>query len=478
MDKDNTSGGAVPGLLAALMVLLAAHRPAFRREQPYRRAVALVFGEMFAFARHTVTQGLLALGLTDADWSPFYRLFSRSRYDEEALSRCFLRETLAHSPAAEPYVTGIDTTQIPRSSMKMPGTGWLRAPRTAVFQRGIHRAQRFLHGAWLPTIQDGYTRAMPLRFLPAFPEKAVRAQVEPLKEWAAGLKFIHWVRHELDQAGRQDQLLLVLGDGAYDTVELWRGLPERTGAVIRTAKNRRLRELAPPYSGHGPHRKYGAVAPAPVAWLKQRKGFQKTTVEVRGRWLQMRYRICGPYVRERAADQVLFLIVVGGATWKAGKREPRRPKYREPAFYLVSAIQLAGSWQLPLPAQQILAWLWQRWELEVAHREMKSGLGVGEMQCWNARAAVLSVQWGAWVYAVLLLAGYRTWGLFGGPHRRERWWPGAKRWSLSTLWRSYRAELWGSAQFRAVWTRTADNWPTKDDWLAALPNAVTGAARI
>jgi hypothetical protein len=478
MRKDNTSEETVPALLTELLALMVAHRPAFRREQPYRRAVALVFGEVFAFARHTVTQGLLALGLTDADWSAFYRLFSRSRYDEERLSRCFFRETLLHSKSEEPYVTGIDTTQIPRSSMKMPGTGWLRAPRTAVFRRGIHRAQRFLHGAWLPAIQDGYTRAMPLRFLPAFPEKAVKANVEPLKEWAAGLKFMHWVRQELDSAGRLAQLLLVLGDGAYDTVELWRGLPQRTVAVIRTAKNRRLRELPPPYSGHGPHRKYGAVAPAPAAWLKQRKGFRKTLVQVRGRSLQMRYRVCGPYVRERAADRPLFLIVVGGATWKAGQREPRRPKYREPAFYLVSAVQQGAGWHLPLPVEQILAWLWQRWELEVAHREMKSGLGVGEMQCWNARSTVLSVQWGAWVYAVLLLAGYRTWGLFGGPSRTERWWPGAKRWSLSTLWRSYRAELWGTAQFKAIWTGTADNWPSKDGWLAALSNAAAGAARI
>jgi len=293
MRKDNTSEEAVPALLTALLALVVAHRPAFRREQPYRRAVALVFGEVFAFARHTVTQGLLALGLTDADWSAFYRLFSRCRYDEERLSRCFFRETLLHSKSEEPYVTGIDTTQIPRSSMKMPGTGWLRAPHRAVFRRGIHRAQRFLNGAWLPAIQDGYTRAMPLRFLPAFPEKAVKANVAPLKEWAAGLKFMHWVRQELDSAGRWAQLLLVLGDGAHDIVELWRGLPQRTAAVIRTAKNRRLRELPPPYSGHGPHRKYGAVAPAPATWLKPRKGFQKTLVQVPGRTLQMRYRVCG-----------------------------------------------------------------------------------------------------------------------------------------------------------------------------------------
>ena len=66
--------------------------------------------------------------------------------------------------------------------------------------------------------------------------------------------------------------------------------------------------------------------------------------------------------------------------------------------------QLNDTWQLPYPIETILAWLWQRWELEVAHREMKSGLGVGEKQCWNTRLVVVSVQWSVWVYAVLVLA--------------------------------------------------------------------------
>ena len=46
---------------------------------------------------------------------------------------------------------------------------------------------------------------------------------------------------------------------------------------------------------------------------------------------------------------------------------------------------------------ELLAWLWQRWEVEVAHREMKSGFGVGEMQCWTAVSTVASVQWGIWL---------------------------------------------------------------------------------
>lgn len=476
MQKNSTADGAVSTLVSELMGLLGAHRDAFRQERVYRRVVALVFAELFVFARHTVTQSLWALGVMGSDWSAWYRLFSRPRFEEVTLAHYLLGETLAHVRAEDVYVVGVDATQVPRSSLKMPGTSWLRALRTAVFCRGIHRAQRFLQGAWLPPLVQGYTRAIPLRFLPCFPAKAVTAGVAAMKEWEAGIAFVTWLRHELDLAGRIQQWVLLLADGAYDNVSFWRSLPHHTIALVRTARNRRLRELPPPYPGHGRRRKYGEVAPKPADWLKASKGWSHCLVSVRGRYIKHRYQVHGPYVRERAADQPCFLIVVGGASWKAGKREPKRVK-RQPAFYLVSAVMQDGAWHLPLPVTELLAWVWQRWELEVAHREMKSGFGVGEKQCWNPRSAVLSVQWSVWVYALLLLAGYRCWGWLGGPPTPTRWWHGARRWSLNTLRRSYRADLWGHVHFRAAFTPTTSDWRKTDDLMAALQNAVFAAAR-
>lgn len=476
MNEHSTESEVAAGLLPTLLALIAAHRPAFKQERPYQRGVALVFGELFVFARHTVTQSLLALGLAEVDWTGFYRLFSERRFAMEELWRCLLGETLEHSEPTEPYVTAMDSTQMPRTSGKLPGSGWLRAPRTPVFKKGIHRAQRFLHGAWLPGMEKGYSRAIPLCFLPAFPAKAKAAAVAACTEWEAGLAFVTWVRQQLDAAGRTVQLLLVLADGAYDTLGLWQSLPERVVLVVRTAKNRRLRSLPAAYSGRGRRRKYGELAPQPQAWLQERKGFRKTDVDVRGRLLRLRYRVEGPYLRERAPQRPLYLLVVGGATWRAGKKEPRRAK-REPAFYLVNAKWQQGQWVLPLPAPVLLAWIWQRWEVEVAHREMKAGLGVGQKQCWNPRSAVVSVQWSVWVYAILVLAGYRTWGLCGGPRRPERWWPGAKRWSFNTLWRSYRAALWGTNTFRPLWSPTGDDWTKKETWIAGMTNAVLAAAR-
>lgn len=466
---------APPPLLAALQTLLAAHRPAFQQDRPYQRCVALVFASLFAFARHTVTQLLLALGVTGSDWSAWYRLFSHPRLDYDALSAQFVRETLAQIPAEGPYVVAVDGVQLPRSSRRMPGTSWLKAPRTPPWKPGIHRAQRFLHlAALLPRTITGYSRALPLRWLPAYPAKAVPARTAPRKEWQAARAALVWLRQQLDAAGRVEQWLLAVGDGAYSIADLFARLPERTSLLARCARNRALYQLPPAPSSkrRGAPRKYGERAPTPAAWLEERDGWQETTVAVRGRQIPLRYRVEGPYLVKRAPSQPLFLLVVRGVA------EARRWRRRQPSFFLVSAVPDGEGWALPRPAAELLAWAWQRWEVEVCHRELKAGFGLGEIQCWNATATEVAAQWQTWLYAVLVLAGVRTWGLTDSPLRPPgRWWGGAGRWSLNTLWRGYRQALWGVGEFRALAAPTGADWWQKADQLASLANAVSAAHR-
>jgi hypothetical protein len=47
-------------------------------------------------------------------------------------------------------------------------------------------------------------------------------------------------------------------------------------------------------------------------------------------------------------------------------------------------------------AEELLAWAWQRWAVEVCHRERKSEVGVGEAQCGSAAATVRAVPWQGW----------------------------------------------------------------------------------
>lgn len=465
-----------PMLLPQLDALLDAHRPAVRQARVARRLRALTLGLLCAFSRHTLTQVLAALGLGDRDWSAAYRLFSIPRLDADQRDRCFLAQTLVHVPPEQPYLVALDGVQVPRRSVRMPGTSWLYDPHSPPFRRAIHRAQRYSHLAWLtPPSVAGFARALPLRFIAAFPPKAVQAAgTVAAKEWEAGLASLRWLRRELDAAGRQGQDVLAVADGLYSTQHVWRGLPAGVSLLARCAHNRALYGLPSGGRRRGRPRLYGERAPSPGAWLGERRGWSTTRLAVRGRRVPASYRVVGPYLVRGAPEQPLYLVVVRGLN-RVRRGQHRR---RRPAFWLVSAVARDGAWVLPRPAEQLLAWAWQRWEIEVTHRELKCGFGIGESQCWNPRATVVSVQWRVWVWSLLVLSGYRAWGAERGPVRPlGGWWKGGGRWSFGQLWQGMRMELWALHAFPQEARRMPSNWPEKRGKAPAWQSAVLAARR-
>ncbi len=455
-------------LLKQLINLLQAHRHLFRQERIFQRMAMLVVAELLVFARHTITQLLLSLGRSETDWSSWYRLFSHRRFPYERASGVLFGETLHHVAGDELYVVVGDGTQTRRSSGKMEGTHWLHNPQSPVFARGIHLAQRWFNGSWLLPAENGYSRAVPLRWLPAFTDKSQPTVTAPCKEWEAARAFLVWVKQQLATHGRAGQPVLMVADGHYDTVPLWQALPEGIILLARSAKNRVLWTLPGPTARK--NRKYGERAPTPADYWQERQGWHPLQLQVRGKSRRLQVKVKGPFLRRGAPDRPLFLIIVRGKE----NKQTRRP----PLPFLVNArLDGAGNWALPLPVDQLLFWTWQRWEVEVAHRELKSNFGLGNKQCWQPYAAILSVQWSAWVYALLLLAGYRSWGLTHSPPVPSRWWRGSGRWSLNTLWRGYRAALWGSHHFAPV---DPQSWLTRGDlqWIQpALRHAAFAAAR-
>jgi len=81
-------------------------------------------------------------------------------------------QTIEHLPKDQPYVVGVDGVG------KIPGTAWLPALFTAPFQKGLQRLQRFVDLAWLTLMENGYSRAIPLLWLPAFTQKAFLRSTE------------------------------------------------------------------------------------------------------------------------------------------------------------------------------------------------------------------------------------------------------------------------------------------------------------
>lgn len=460
-------------LLKNLFELIENQEGIADQQRVRERLELLLLSELFVFGRHTVTQLLMSLGLTEQDWSAWYRLFSEERFKYEQASTGVFRETLAYIAPDEVYVVAGDATQTPRSSRKLEGSGWLRNMRTPPFMVGIHAAQRWFNGSWLIPQENGYSRAVPLRWMPAFTQKSQPETVEPLKEWQASVQFLVWLKTQFEQHERPEQAILFVGDGHYDNLKLWQQLPDGVTLLARSAKNRVLYHL-PDDTMHG-NRKYGDRAPRPQDIWQSNKRWQKHDMDVRGRMRHLQVCVRGVFVRKGAPETPLFLIVVRG---KQRKNKYGRTYRRKPLPFLVNTVQDEhGQWGLPLPLEVLLFWAWQRWEVEVCHRELKTTFGLGHKQCFNPKSAVLSVQWSAWVYSILLLAGYKTFGLAHAPDVPTRWWRGSGRWSFATLLRSFRASLWGQHHFQPLCSLSPNDWVRKRDFLDLLKNTVFSSMR-
>ena len=92
--------------------------------------------------------------------------------------------------------------------------------------------------------EQGDSRAIPLRWRPAFVEKAQRTCHEAVKQWQAALTFMGWVRTQLDEVGRLAQRILFLGDASVDNINLWKARPDRVIVFVRTTANRALYHLS------------------------------------------------------------------------------------------------------------------------------------------------------------------------------------------------------------------------------------------
>jgi len=460
-------------LLAALLDLLDALPTGQRRVAVRLQWLAL--GWVLALGRHTVTRALAALGRTEADWTAWCRLFSQRRFREEDAAAATLAATLAHAPADQPYVAVVDGTLLRRSSRRMPGASWWPAPGAPHFARGLAAAQRFVGLHWLaPRTADGHGRAVPLRLLPAFPASAAPSGEPPRREWEAARDAVAWLREALDAAGRAAQPLVVVGDGAYDTAHLLRALPARTVLVVRTARNRALFALPDPDPPRrrGGRRKYGERLPAPREWTHAAGGWTALRLRIRGRERRLQARLEGPLLVQSAPDRPCFLVVVRGV----GHGTPKRR--RAPWFGLVTAVpDGAGGWAPPADLATLLGWAWQRWEVEIVHRELKTTLGLGESPAWSAAGTVALAQWVAWLDAALLLAGLRVWGSGPAPTARTAcWWRGGARWTLAQVLQGVRAEVAGIDGYRPVATAS----PPKPGGLPphqVLANALLAAAR-
>ncbi|MFA6244512.1 MAG: hypothetical protein WC655_26455 [Candidatus Hydrogenedentales bacterium] len=115
----------------------------------------------------------------------------------------------------------------------------------------------------------------------------------------------------------------------------------------------------------------------------------------------MRYKEVGPiYWQGGARRQRLRMIVVAPTPYR--KRNSAKLQYRQPAYLLTT--------DLDDSVKVLLQFYFDRWQIEVNHREEKDTLGAGQAQLWNPVAVPKQPVLVVAAYSALLLAALRAFG--------------------------------------------------------------------
>ena len=170
--------------------------------------------------------------------------------------------------------------------------------------------------------------------------------------------------------------------------------------------------------------------------------WKKTKIFYGGKRRRVRYKLVSDlYWQGGARRRTLRLLVVAPTPYR--KRKSGRLYYRQPAYLLTT--DLKGH------AHTLLQIYFDRWQIEVNHREEKDTLGVGQAQLWNdvsvPKQPVLAVA----SYSALLLASLLAFGAERGAAYAPlpRWRRNARRPSCLDLIALLRKEMTEHPQLTA-----------------------------
>ena len=242
------------------------------------------------------------------------------------------------------------------------------------------------------------------------------------------------LRNELDEAGGQRKILVLTGDGSFCNRTCFGEIPERSVLLVRARKNSKLCFPA----SEGSRRFYGVdkFTPEQVR-VDEKRAWKATKVFYGGKRRKIYYKVVDSVLWETGAKRrPLRLIVVRATPYR--KSQSKKLYYREPAYLLTTDRNSS--------LKQLLQIYFDRWQIEVNHREEKDTLGVGQAQLWNINSVPKQPVLVVAAYSALLLASLRAFG----PERGDayaplpKWRRNARRPScldLVTLLRKEVAEL-------------------------------------
>ena len=406
-------------MLDRVLHLLEGWKPAFAQERTAERAIEQSISSMCVVGRRPIARSIAVRqrDYSDCSWAADYKLFSRAPWEAQDLFVPILQGALALCDS-DVVVVGGDDTRVRKTGKKIRTAHWGRDPLSPHFHVNLQWGLRFLHAALLVPLHtraEVAARALPVWFEEIPPprkpgknasadERAAYRRAKRERRLArAAVAMLQRLRAELDEAGAADRQLLGVFDGSYANKVVFTPQLERTHVVARVRKDA---SLCFPCKGGG-RRVYdpNTFTPEDVR-LNPKRRWITISVLHGGQWRQVRYKqVSGVLWRGGAGRRPLRLLVVAPTPYRRTKTG--RWMYRKPAYLLTTDPKRSS--------QQVLQAYFDRWQLEVAHREMKDTFGVGDAQVRSELSVPRQPALQVATYSALHLAALEAYG----PRRPE-----------------------------------------------------------
>lgn len=399
-------------LLAEFLAITADWGSVFPQRRTFVRGVRQALGSLACLGRRCLTRIIWTNGGQDRSWSAEYFLHSRCKWEPQRLFQPILKSALDYCPQRLVGVA-LDDTKLRKTGRAIQQAFYQRDPMSPPFHINLVLGLRFLQASLLVPLHRNEpvgARALPIRFQEVSRVKrpGKRAAAEEMKQYKEAVKkqnlsrsFVEMgkqLRAELDQAGGAKKILALTGDGSFCNRTCFAEIPERSVLLVRARKDAKLCFRAPA----GSRRFYDTEKFTPEqVRLDQAREWKTTKIFYGGKRRKVRYKeVVGVYWQGGAKQRPLRLIVIAPTPYR--KSKSKKLYYRQQAYLLTTDL---GS-----PAKQLLQIYFDRWQIEVNHREEKDTLGIGQAQLWNVTSVPKQPVLAVAAYSALLLASIRAFG--------------------------------------------------------------------
>ncbi len=432
-------------LLAEFLSIVRDWRSVFPQQRTFQRGVRQALGSLVCLGRRCLSRIIWTNGGQNRSWSAEYFLHSRCRWEPQQLFRPILKRALAYCPQRLVGVA-LDDTRLRKTGRSIPQAFYQRDPLSPPFHVNLVLGLRFLQASLLVPLHRTTpvgTRALPIRFeeVSRVKRPGKRATAEMKKQYREAVKqrnlsrsFVQMgqqLRQELDQAGGGGKILVLAGDGSFCNRTCFAEIPERSVLLVRARKDAKLcfRALA------DSRRFYGIEKFTPEQVRQDDgRGWKTTKIFYGGKRRKIRYKaVVDVYWQGGARQRPLRLIVIAPTPYR--KSQSKKLYYRHPAYLLTSDLHSS--------LKQLLQIYFDRWQIEVNHREEKDTLGVGQAQLWNITSVPKQPVLAVASYSALLLASLQAFGAERGKAYAElpKWRRNARRPSCLDLITLLRREM-------------------------------------